>query len=79
MKREKRGLAPVDQVLKSVEPMMTVSKVVRRHSPAGVCHAVDGSRPVLCTGVYACMCVCVRVYVCVSVMQQVRVFSCECR
>jgi len=35
--------------LKSIEPMIIVSKVVSRHSPAGVCHAVDGSRPVLFT------------------------------
>ena len=35
--------------LKSIEPMIIVSNVVRRHSPEGVCHAVDGSRPVLFT------------------------------
>ena len=26
-------------------PMIMVSNVVSRHSPAGVCHAVEGSRP----------------------------------
>ena len=35
--------------MKSKEPMMMVSNVVRRHSPAGVFHAVEGSRPVAFT------------------------------
>ena len=34
-----------DQFLKSIEPIIIVSKVVRRHSPAAVCQAVEGSRP----------------------------------
>ena len=37
------------QLLKSMLPMIIVSKVVSLHSPAGVFHAVEGSRPVLLT------------------------------
>ena len=46
----KPGCLPIlYQVLKSRLPMIIVSNVVRRHSPAGVFHAVEGSRPVLLT------------------------------
>jgi hypothetical protein len=46
----KPGCLPMRyQVLKSILPMIIVSNVVNLHSPAGVFHAVLGSRPVLLT------------------------------
>ena len=37
------------QALKSIDPMITLPYEVNLHSPWGVCHAVEGSRPLQCT------------------------------